>query len=223
MITPSERIHDLVQKGALPAEQGETLLDALKKEPARKSPVWLDPLERFGGERLALAGAAAVLLGAALRWFGVAFDGFLDAHYAAAPPRWALVAVEAAVAWPLGALLFWVISLVAARQGRLIDFLGVVGVARIPALVMGVVMAIAALLSPPGITPDHPPQLTGRLIAIAVIACICLPWRIGMLYKGFSTASGLRGARSVLAFMVGILMAEFGSKMVLSMAMRVLG
>jgi hypothetical protein len=220
MITPSERIHDLVQKGALPAEQGETLLDALKQEPSRKSRLWLDPLERFGGERLALVGAALVLLGAALRPFGVAFDGFLDTHFVEGPPRWAHVLAEAAVAWPLGALLLWGISLVVARQGRFIDFLGLVGVARVPVLLVGVVLAIVAPLSPPGFSPDHPPELTGRLLAMVVVGCVMLPWQIVLLYRGFGTASGLRGARQIVAFMVGLLLAELGSKMVLSISMK---
>jgi threonine/homoserine/homoserine lactone efflux protein len=95
-----------------------------------------------------------------------------------------------------------------------------VGAARVPVVLLGLVMAIVAPLSPPGITPDHPPQLTGRLIAIAVVGCVTLAWQLVLLYRGFSTASGLRGARRISAFMVGVLLAEFGSKMVLAELMR---
>jgi hypothetical protein len=219
MITPSERVHDLVQRGALPPEQGEALLSALKAEPPRWSRVLFNPLHRFGGERLVAVGLAAVLLGALLRRFGVVFDGFLDTHYAATQPRWALALAEAVVAWPFGALVLWVASLVAARQGRFIDFLGLVGVARVPVVLLGVVMAVVAPLSPPAFTPDHPPVLTGRLIAIAVVGAMTLTWQLVLLYRGFGTGSGLRGARRVVAFVAGVLVAELVSKFGLSILM----
>ncbi|HTV23867.1 MAG TPA: YIP1 family protein [Polyangiaceae bacterium] len=222
MNTPSQRIHDLVQKGALPAEQGETLLAAIRPSAPHSKRLWLDPLERVSGERLALIGLGVAGLGAALRFFRIAFDGFIDLHVVEGS-RWPSALAEAAVAWPLGALVLWVVSLVAGRQGRFIDFLGVVAVARVPLVASGVLLVPLTYLNPrPLFTPEHPPELGVKMLAMALVGTAGLICCVTLLYRGFVTASGLKGPPRVVAFVAGALVAEIASKATLIALSRAL-
>jgi hypothetical protein len=218
MNTPAERIRDLAAKGALPPEQAEDLLSALSPADAkRRRSLLIDPLERVPAERLALVGLAAVLVGMGLERFGLRFDGFLDLHVSHAPWPPLLSLVTAACAWPLGALLLWLVARAAGRQGRFIDFLGLVGVARVPLVVSAIPIALLASLSPlPAFTPGQPPQFSLAFVAIALLAVAGVSWRMVILYRGFVTASGLRGPRRVGAFVVALLLAEVASKVVLA-------
>src|SRR4051812_26250518 len=127
MNTPAERIRNLAAKGALPPEQAQDLLSALHPNrdasAAGRARSWLiDPLERVSAERLTLVGLLAVLIGIGLERFGLHFDGFLDLHVSGHPWRPLLSLVTAICAWPLGAVLLWLVARAAGRQGRFIDF-----------------------------------------------------------------------------------------------------
>jgi hypothetical protein len=217
MTTPAERIQDLVRKGALPPADGATLLAALaRQQQAHGLRLLLDPLARFGGLRLALAGLGASLAGLALTSRGLRFDGLLDIHIA--DHAWPLhVAVsDALVAWPLGAVVLWLASLAGARQGRLIDFLGVVGVSRLPAVACG--LALVGLASAgvlPRISHDQAPAPMLGILVHVILGLLGVGWNLVLQYVGFGTASGMRGGKRIAVFIVAVLSAELLSKMVL--------
>jgi hypothetical protein len=213
MITPSERVRNLAQGGTFPAAQAQALLSALgPAQPVRRS-VLTDPLDRFGGERLALVGLAGAVAGVAMYPLGVRFDGFLDLHASLTATLWAAL-VDVLGAWPLGATLLWVVARSLGSQGRYIDFLGLVGVARVP--LVAVAVPTALLLPGPGsFEPGKVPEPSLRLLLGALVALVGVVWMMVILYRGFVTASGLRGARRVVAFMVAVLLAEIASKLLL--------
>jgi hypothetical protein len=215
MNTPRERIQGLVQKGALPSREAEVLLAALGA-PAHKGWLLLDPLERFGAVQLTLVGLAVALVGVALERCGLVFDGYLDLHLTHQAWRWQTSAVRALVAWPLGAFVLWLASLVAGRGGRLIDFMALVGVARLPSVLLALPIAvILAAHDGSSATPGALPVPTPALLAITALGLAGVAYFIVLSYRGFVTASGLRGSRRVVAFVAGTLLAEVASKIVL--------
>lgn len=225
MTTSSTRIRELIEKGALPPEQADALLAALNAPAApHQASLLLDPLMRFGGEQLSLVGAIAVLAGAALGRLRINFDGFLDMHIGPHPLSVLEAGVQAFLLWPFGALVLWLASLLAGRRGRFVDFLGVVGVARVPMLIFALPMAARALIAPPPVLqPGQMPQVGPALLALALVFFIGLIW-FGMLtYRGFVVASGLTGARRWVAFIAAVLVAEVLSKILLVISYRALG
>jgi hypothetical protein len=223
MTTSDVRIRQLVEKGALPPDQAQELLTALQA-PAARPRLLLDPLMRFGGERLSLVGAGALLAGAALGQLRINFDGFLDIHIGPHALGLPETALQSLVAWPLPALLLWLASLLAGRQGRFIDFLGVVGVARVPMVLFSLPLAALVLIDPPPVLqPGQLPHVSAAMMALSLLGLTGIGWGVALQYRGFVTASGLKGARRWIAFVVAALSAEVLSKMLPFIAYRALG
>jgi hypothetical protein len=215
MNTSRERIQSLVQKGALPSREAEVLLAAVGAPSRTGWRLLLDPLERFGAVQLTLVGLVGALVGMALEYSGLVFDGYLDLHIT--PHAWRLApsAVRALAAWPLGAFVLWLVSVVAGRRGRLIDFLGLVGVARLPSVLLAIPIAvILAAHGGPVATPGVLPVPVPALLAITALGLGGVACFIVLSYRGFVTASGLRGPKRVVAFVAGTLLAEVASKII---------
>jgi Yip1 domain len=216
-MNPAERVRGLVRAGAVGPDEGRRLLAALGQADAAptRSPAWLlvNPFDRFGGGVAASAGLVVGALGVWATRFGVRFDGFLDLHANrthVASLRVALV--EQLVSWLLPALLFWAYARTASRHARPIDFLGMAGLSRLPFVLAAVPIA---LLSPD--VTRLPLQITPALLIIALLGVAALAWTVTLLYQGFKSASGLRGARLVVGFVTMALASEVASKLVLAL------
>jgi hypothetical protein len=128
------------------------------------------------------------------------------------------------VAWPLAALLLWLASLLAGRRGRFIDFLGVIGVARVPLVISALPLAALILIDPPPVwQPGQVPQFQPAVVALSMLALVGVAWFVVLSYRGFVVASGLTGARRWGTFIAAALAAEVSSKMLLYFAYRALG
>jgi hypothetical protein len=214
-MTPVERVRPLVQAGKVAPEEGERLIAALAQQP-RRSPFWLlfNPFDRFGGGVAATLGILVCVLSLWTTRLGVHFDGFLDLHVSRRHvPTLAVSLWEQAAAWLLPALLFWGYAWIITRHARLVDFVGMVGLARVPLLLAAVPVAY---LSPE--SPAIPPQLTPALLVIVLIVLPCVAWVFTLLYQGFKNASGLNGAKLVGGFIGIVVLAEVASKVALAFA-----
>jgi hypothetical protein len=217
MITPVERVRNLAHKGVLPAAQAEALLEALNPAALPRRSVLTDPLDRVSAERLVLVGLAATVVGLGVERVGVRFDGFLDTHITASGPSFVTSVLDAIAAWPLAATLLWLVARTAGRQGRWIDFLGLVGVARVPIVACAVPSAVRALIQPPPVLePGQLPTFGFGMLVTVVFAVTGLVWSILILYRGFVTASGLRGGRRIAAAVIALLLAEIAAKTALA-------
>jgi hypothetical protein len=210
MSSPEERVEALRRSGLVGPGQADTLLGALGAAPQPRWKILFDPFARHGGGRAAVLGVALSLAGLAASRLGLRFDGFLDVHLAGAAPAWTRAVADQVVALPLGALVFWACARVAGGRGRLVDDLGVVGVARVPTLLVGL-CTWATLRVSPG------PLVGLRLFLVVIPALLGLGWTVALLYAGHANASGLRGARLGLSLFAAIVVAEVVSKVALSL------
>jgi hypothetical protein len=211
-MTPRARIERLVQAGTVAPEEGERLMAAIAAEPAR-SPLLLliDPFDRFGGGVAAAVGLVVSTLSLAASRLGLRFDGFLDLHVARGrAPSLQVALLDQLVAWILPAACFWIYARLASRHVRWIDFVGMVGLARLPMLLGGVPIALLSqtLSQITIMTPRFTPALGG----IAAIALGSVAWFITLLYQGFKNASGLQGPKLVGGFVAIVIVAETISK-----------
>jgi hypothetical protein len=211
-------VRNLAHRGVLPEDQAEALLEALNPAaPARRS-VFTDPLDRIAAERLVLLGLAATVVGIGVERLGVRFDGFLDTHITSPAPSLVTSVLDAVAAWPFAATILWLVARAAGRQGRWIDFIGLVGVARVPIVACALPIAVRALVQPPPVlAPGQLPTLGLGMFIAVVFGLAGLVWCVLILYRGFVTASGLRGARRVVAFVLALLLAEVATKTALAL------
>jgi hypothetical protein len=213
-MTPAQRVRARVESGSLTAEEGARLLAAMHESPPA-SPAHrvslLDPFERFGGGTAVLLGAVISIASIAAEQLGIRFDGFIDVHVARnhTPTWWSAVADQLG-GWILPALGFWAYARVFSRRVRVVDFLGMVGLARL-SLLIG---ALATLPFVPS-SPPSPMQLTPALALVIVLAVVTLTVYITLLYNGFKNASGLTGRRLVVGFVGLMIVLELASRVAL--------
>lgn len=216
MSTAQDKILELIASGKVTPQEGELLLRSLR--PARRAwwRVALNPFDTLSSRWLwtiaVLTAGLSVVVAAASR---VRFDGALDMHVIAQPPPWRAVALDQLVAWPLTALVLWLVGLAFARQSRLLDFLAFVGAARAPLLLTACIAA--PLLAPLAGSPAREQQSAVLLSAVVLIPF--LVWFIALLVGAVRTASGTKGGRLAAAVITGLIAAETISKVVLGLAL----
>ena len=221
MTTERERILELVSSGKLSPADADRLLRQAAGESRRSLLAWLfDPIDRLGTRRALLVGLIAVALGAALSRFGVRFDGALDSHVGRGPAMPLFAVADAVIAWPLTALVLWLASLGFARQGRYVDHLAAVGLSRVPALGTGLLLVLSTAWPTPELVPGKIPEVNPIWLAVILASVPFLIWQVVLLYRGFRTASGLRGVRCAIAAVLGIFAAELLSQAALAALSR---
>jgi Yip1 domain len=203
-MTPAARIRHLVEAGRVSRDEGERLVAALGPAPTTRSlrSLAINPFDRFGGGTALVAGlgiGGASLLATRL---GAHFDGFMDMHASngtAAPIGASLL--EQAASWLLPALLFWGYARAMNPHVRLVDFVGFVGLARLPLLIDALFVIAVGPVMPPG-----PPHLTPILVLVALVSLPLLAWCGTLLFTGFRNASGLpRGSGKLIGGFAGLL------------------
>jgi hypothetical protein len=214
-MTPAERVRRLVESGSVAPDEGERLLAAMREASTGKGrlALLLDPFERFGGGTAAAAGVVICLASLAASRLGARFDGLLDLHFAheAVPLRIALL--DQLAGWLLPAFGFWGYARLLSRHVRLLDFIGMAGLARLPILIAA--LAMYPIIASTGMPDPQKVTLTPSLLAVAVIGVACLVANVALLYKGFKNASGLAGMKLVGGFVGLVLVLEALSKIVI--------
>jgi hypothetical protein len=184
--------------------------ELLNEKPAVRRLV--DPhavLSASASARVAVAVAACSMLIAVLA--RVHFDGALDVHRGLPLASPIGLTIDLAISWLLTAAILWVACLMADREERadgsrasMRDFMIAVGVARVPTLVIALLVAI---LPPPEMLADS--LLRGLLLLPFFV------WFLGLLYTGFQHVSGLRGRAALIPFLGGLVTAEAISKAII--------
>ncbi|MEY4546080.1 MAG: hypothetical protein RL685_2275 [Pseudomonadota bacterium] len=204
---PREKILGLVASGKISPNEAELLLGALKPARARLWTWLFSPFE-LASPRLVWAAALLACAGSlALRPLQVHFDGAIDLHLFESAASWRVALLQQAVAWPLTALVFWLLALVSRQRAQLLELLGFVGAARIPYL-------LAALLA--GVTRSSAQLEKGAAALILLAAALPLMvWGCVLLYHALRTATGSSGRKLGLTFFAALVLAEVASKLML--------
>jgi len=219
------KVLEMVERKKISPDEGETLLAAMSAKPKFSLGALFNPFPQLS-EPLAVALAiVAALAGVAVSMtMGIRFDGFLDIHAPTSRVTWTVAALDQLVSWPLAALVLWGLSLPFSRQGRIIDFISGVGVARAVQLLGG---ASVALLSPPPQVAlqlaekamKDPTAISGELISfipMILAAIIFISWFITANVFAMKHATGLKGGKLAAVSVLGILLAETVSKLALA-------
>lgn len=208
MSEPREKILGLVASGKISADEGNLLLGALK--PARAAAWrWLFwPFERATQAQVWTVAALVCVGSLALAPLRIRFDGAIDLHLVESATPWHTALLDQVVAWPLTALVFWVLALATRQRARLRDVLGFVGAARAPYVLAALVVAAVG-------GSANLAESSGAALLIAVSVLPLLVWMCWLLFHGLRVATGGRGLRLALTFFAALLLAEVSSKLLL--------
>jgi len=209
-MTPADRIRKLVADGRVGTAEGERLLATLERAGSGKL-ARLDPFVRFGGGVAAVVGVVGAVASLGIARLGVRFDGVLDLHVGAAhAPSITTAVADQAVAFVLPALAFWAYARAQSAHVRLVDFFGMIGLARIP--VIAGALPILALALPVDVSALH---LSPALLVVAFLSFVMLGSNITLMFFGFRNASGLAGTKLGVGFAGVLVAAEIVSKIAL--------
>jgi hypothetical protein len=177
--------------------------------------------------------AASILVTVVLvvlaQWGWVYFDGALDVHLNGQPALGGTI-VRAFVSWFSLAGFFFLTSKWFRGNGGFRAHLAASGMGKIPYILSAIVgahqlatgTAIRAMATVVNgtVTINLDQAVSPAATMGIVLLLIYTVWSVAMLYSQFKTASTLSGARAAMAFVVGILLAEFTSVAVLVVLRR---
>jgi hypothetical protein len=210
MTSTEERIKELVRARGIEGAEAEDLLASVRPAAPPKSK---NVFERFSGEVTSVAGVVIALVAIGVSRMNVRFDGALDMHVTKTSVPLGVALCDQLVALPLTAVVMWIAARVAASTSRVrfVDVFGVVGVARF----LSVLFAAPIALLTPHIPSDAGAKPTAALWIMIVLAIAMVAVHIVLLVQGFAATSRARGGRLATFFVIGLLVAEVASKVVL--------
>jgi hypothetical protein len=235
-----QKVLDMIEQKKITAAEGDALLAAMRDERRFTFRTLFDPFERLSTGAMLAVGALTALLSVLLtsglglplsRIGGVRFDGFLDVHGPQGAVGVPVAVAEQLAAWPLAALVLWLVSLAFARKSRFVDFLATLGAARLVLFVGGALIAIfappreelLALAQSADASPIDAGQGLLRMIPVVAVALVFVGWFVAAAVFAFRHASGLRGGRLAAAFVAALVAAEIVTKISLWGVSKVLG
>lgn len=187
--------------------------------------IFYNPLAVLGkGNALIVALVVVIVLTAVAWWGGEHLDGALDLHINLERTSAGLLIVESLVDWICLAGLLFALSRFFGGNGGIAEHFAATGVGRFPMIfaaligsrhLLGAAMLKAItvkreeiVLHPHAI--NAPALIIGGLLIVGLVA-----WSVVMLVYGFKEVSRLKGGQLGAAFVIGILLAEIASKLVL--------
>jgi len=184
-----------------------------------------NPLAVLGKGRGLIAALVVVAALTVVAWWGgVHLDGALDLHVPPKPPSAALVIAESLIAWLSVALLLFAASKVFGGNGGAGAHLAAAGLARFPYLLAAVITSRQllgkAMLAAVTVTEEQivvRPQdfLTPAVVIGGILTMALVVWSVVILYLGYKEASRIEGGKVVAAFIVGLVVAEIVSKLLI--------
>ncbi len=189
---------------------------------------WLfNPFEIIAGFTSLFIGLGIILLSSVICYFGkVHLDGVLDLH-AGSNVSWTMAFLEGIINWLTITLILFITGLIISKSSiRFIDVAGTQALARFPYLLA----SLSAFMFPTEkimhyfewkfLQKGDAVELGGMDVFLfgiqTLIMLACAIWIIALMYRAYSISSNVKGTRGIISFIVGLLVAEIISKIILT-------
>ncbi len=176
----------------------------------------LNPFTRIAGWQAFGIGIIFAILSAIIGTLsGTAFDGVLDMHFVHNISFRDSFIMQGINIFCI-ALVMGLTGLIVAKNVRFIDILGTFTLARAPYFILAF---LGFFTTPPDMFEYlRNPELFTFPTSFIIVILISLPfiiWSIALMYNGFKVSTNLKGAKLVISFIIGILIAETLSKILI--------
>ncbi|MBX2905501.1 MAG: hypothetical protein KF744_05650 [Taibaiella sp.] len=173
-----------------------------------------------GGKALGLGILVMSLSSVAAYLTTTHFDGVLHMSPYGASPLWIFIA-EQAICWlsvttvlQAGAMLF------SQSRIRVIDVAGTQALARWPAILIALLGP--AVKAPKGLTPESIAEAFTPLTIISLLLTLTfVVWMVALFYNAFKVSANIKGGKGVAVFIVGLLLADLFSRLILSQLYKI--
>ena len=172
--------------------------------------IWLtNPFHFWGGAKLFVIGLAVLLLHIPTGYyFGARFDGAIDMHITR-HVTFLQVSLDVLISWLSMALSFYASAKLFKAPVRFVDVAGATALARIPLLLS---VFPGYLFTPDATTVEDIIALEGSelylLIAGSLVILLFLIWFFIVLFNAFKINSNLKGWKLGIGFVMGVIVAE---------------
>ncbi len=186
--------------------------------------ILFNPYIKYTERQLILCGAVSLLIGSVLGYlFNARFDGVFDLHFVKNVPQMQPFLDNLTVIVSLFLCLLLVGKLTN-KKTRIVDILAISLISRLPIYILvffninGLVYEIStSLLQQLGTGNfDIPPVDLLIIIGFTIFSILALVWVCALLYNGFKVATHAKKLKSVLLFIVALIVAEVLSKIIIS-------
>ena len=187
--------------------------------------IFYNPFEKLKGIRAFILGVIVVLATSVVGWVcGVHFDGALDMHLWKVFPTYETVLGESLINWLSLGLSLWILALlISKKKENPLTYLGTIGVARFPYLLAALVgskFTVGKYLETITLTEKTMSVQLERLmqpgfIIIGIMVTLFAIWGIVLYFFAFKESSKLSGGKMAFAFILGIIIAEVISKLLI--------
>lgn len=179
----------------------------------KKFKLWINPFEKYSAARLVILGIAFYLIGSLLaNFFKTRFDNFLHVTPVEQIEVWQPFTDNLIIIVCLFVVLF-ILGKYLNSKTRGIDILATTLISNAPFYLMSLtnindfsLKATNELLS---ISPNSAFNLSifsiVYLIIISIVSIVILVWSIALFYNGFKTAAHAKGTKSILLFMLSLI------------------
>ncbi len=178
---------------------------------------WLtNPFYFWGGSKLFVIGLAVLLLHIPIGYyFGARFDGAIDMHITSRV-SFLQVSLDVLIAWLSMALSFYVSAKLFKAPVRFVDIAGATALARVPLLLS---VFPGYLFVPDAATVEEILALEGSdlylLVAGSVVLMVFIIWFFIVLFNAFKINSNLKGWKLASGFVMGVIVAEAVSLLII--------
>lgn len=188
------------------------------------------PFEKYSEYKLLLVGILFSIMGLFIGdYFDASFDGVLDVHFGG------FISLKYSTIYffinMVSAMLtLFIASKLINKKTRIVDVLVTVLVARIPLYILPF-FNIGNRLSYIGELLKSNMTRIGKnslyldistndmilFIATSIVSLVMVIWYVALLFNGYRTASNAKGTKSIVFFILAILIAEIGSKLLIGL------
>ncbi len=181
---------------------------------------WLfNPFVYVAGTKALVIGWAGILVTAVIGYFSKThFDGVLDAHTGHSSPLWFYLE-DAIVDWSLPVAIFYISGRIFSKSSiRFIDVAGTLAFARwvmlFPALI-GFCVYVPESNHPTTVDELIKRSMTAPVILSGLVGIAFVAWMVALMHNAFTTSCNLKGSKAVWSFVIGLIVAEILSKIIL--------
>jgi hypothetical protein len=192
-----------------------------KSEPdgaeSERHPAWLlaDPFPLLSRRAAVIVTGVVALASLGMSRLHVRFDGAVDLHVVPIVPSPALAVADLVASLGAPALLLWAASRLFAKKGDFLDFLLLVGVARLPLVASGLIFALLVPSYDWLLENAQRPTNHVLFLGLTLLSFIGFAWFVLWLYRGYKRASGLGALVGGASFAAVLAVAEIVTKLVL--------
>lgn len=182
---------------------------------------WIfNPFYYVAGEKALLSGIGIMLLTAIVSYFSnTHFDGTIDVHYGQPAPL-ALHLLLQLVDLFMLSLFFLIAGMIFSNSKiRAVDIVGTTALARWPAL-FAAIMGWGIRMPRLDMHRDFISGIPAATIVFSLLSIVFIIWMIVLLYNAFTVSCNIKKEKSVIVFIVALLLSEVGSKILISILYR---